>query len=306
MKTNIYSKFLMLLAVMMLTSVCIFAQNKNNRTLKGDVNEDGQVDISDVVTLVNIIVNNSAEEVQEYFYFGTTQPTVEEYNQGEATTFTSLRNAAGTTVSVTSGETLYLLCPESWTTNKTLKLEDESGNKYDFSEIVDNTTIPGYVIYQTKVWENEATLTLKVYDPFPLVEGHYYVIQNDPGDIYSYKYNQQIEEDGFALSTDEGYGQSDYDKCSHIYTDIIFKYEDGKMKFIRDYDPGEVDNSYRIRFARVYGEMVIYQFLSRAIMYYCQDVINNLYGYQLDFGLIVEDELSDSSNVEDLNVGLPE
>ena len=54
MKTK---KFL-LMAAMLLTNVCTFAQSENNEPLKGDVNGDGVVDISDVVQLVNIILGS--------------------------------------------------------------------------------------------------------------------------------------------------------------------------------------------------------------------------------------------------------
>ena len=69
--------FFMCLAAMLLTSVCAFAQS-GNQPLKGDVNEDGKVDVSDIVAVVNIILNGGSTpqpEVTYYWYVGQTQPT---------------------------------------------------------------------------------------------------------------------------------------------------------------------------------------------------------------------------------------
>ena len=46
MKTK---KFFLLLAAVLLGSVSAMAQSGNNNPLKGDVNEDGVVDVADVV-----------------------------------------------------------------------------------------------------------------------------------------------------------------------------------------------------------------------------------------------------------------
>ena len=69
--------FFMCLAAMLLTSVCAFAQS-GNQPLKGDVNEDGKVDVSDIVAVVNIILNGGSTPqpaVTYYWYVGQTNPT---------------------------------------------------------------------------------------------------------------------------------------------------------------------------------------------------------------------------------------
>lgn len=73
------TKKLFLMAAMLLASVCAFAQSVNNEPLRGDVNDDGKVDIADVTELVNIILNKPTPQVTYYWYVGTTQPTAENY-----------------------------------------------------------------------------------------------------------------------------------------------------------------------------------------------------------------------------------
>ena len=64
-------------------------------------------------------------------------------------------------MSVAAGETLYMLCPTSWTKEKSVALEDEGGETVNFSNDVDATTIPGYSIYETSAWKASSTATLK-------------------------------------------------------------------------------------------------------------------------------------------------
>lgn len=47
----------MLLAAVLLSSASVFAQNENTIIQRGDMNGDGNIDISDVVALVNYILN---------------------------------------------------------------------------------------------------------------------------------------------------------------------------------------------------------------------------------------------------------
>ncbi len=63
----------------MLLSVGTFAQSGNNGTpLKGDVNEDGVVNLADVTALVNLILNGgggTAQTTTYYWYVGQTDPS---------------------------------------------------------------------------------------------------------------------------------------------------------------------------------------------------------------------------------------
>ncbi len=142
----------------LLLSAGAFAQNVNsNKRVYGDVNGDGVVNINDVVAVVNIILT------PEYFYLGTTQPTANNYKSllGVETSYTSIENAVGTVVPIAAGETLYMMCPVSWMDGKGVELEDISGNTINFMEEKDESTISGYVIYKTQVWNDATELTLK-------------------------------------------------------------------------------------------------------------------------------------------------
>ena len=142
----------------MLLSVGAFAQS-NETPLKGDVNEDGVVDVADITAVIGIIKN-----VQEhYFYLGTIKPTAENYKiiPGVTTSYTSFDEAVGTTVSVDAGQTLYMLCPAEWVKGKNVTLEDNSGETLNFSEEIDYTTVYGCAIYKTQVLTDAKDVTLK-------------------------------------------------------------------------------------------------------------------------------------------------
>ena len=74
-------KFFMMLAAMLL-SIGAFAQS-GNQPLKGDVNEDGRVDVADIVAIVDIILKGGStpQPTTYYWYVGTstTEPTIENY-----------------------------------------------------------------------------------------------------------------------------------------------------------------------------------------------------------------------------------
>ena len=63
----------------LLLSVGTFAQSGNNGTpLKGDINEDGVVNLADVTALVNLILNGgggTAQTTTYYWYVGQTNPS---------------------------------------------------------------------------------------------------------------------------------------------------------------------------------------------------------------------------------------
>ena len=70
-------KKLFLIAAMLLTNMCMFAQSNNNEPLKGDVNEDGKVDVADIVAIIEIMKNGggTSGETAYYYYAGWTLPT---------------------------------------------------------------------------------------------------------------------------------------------------------------------------------------------------------------------------------------
>ena len=69
------TKFFMLLAAVLL-SASAFAQSENTTPLKGDVNNDGTVDVADINAVIEIMKNGggTGEETKYYWYAGQTQP----------------------------------------------------------------------------------------------------------------------------------------------------------------------------------------------------------------------------------------
>ena len=85
--------FLSMAAVLL---TCISASAQSGVTLKGDVNGDGRVDITDVTATIDLILDGKD---YGYFYFGTTEPTASNYQSltGVVASYTSLSDAAGAT-----------------------------------------------------------------------------------------------------------------------------------------------------------------------------------------------------------------
>ena len=130
---------------MLLTSVCMFAQSNNSEPLKGDVNDDGKVDVADIVAIIEIMKNGggtSGETTQYYFSVGTTAPDASSYTQANGATTT-----IPTTKEFTSSSRVrhYFLIPN----NKTLTVLDKTLNVE--VPITENTSvsIPNHKVYQT-------------------------------------------------------------------------------------------------------------------------------------------------------------
>ena len=160
------TKTIFMLAAMLLMSMGAFAQSGNYTPAKGDVNEDGTVDVADIVAVIDIMKNGGGTATVGYFYLGTTKPTAENYKTlpGVVTSYTSFDAAVGATASVAAGQTLYLLCPAAWMKGKTPALEDKDGNSISFLEEKDEVTISDYVIYKTQVWDAPNDVVLKTQD----------------------------------------------------------------------------------------------------------------------------------------------
>lgn len=154
-------KTITLLVALLISCANAFAQS-SNEPLKGDVNGDGQVDIGDIVAVIDILRNVSGTAVREYFYLGTTQPKAENYQilPGVLTTYNSIDNAVGSVVSVGVDQMLYMLCPRQWMSGKSLAMVDGVGNIADFSDVIDTTSIAGYLISKTQVFTEAKELTL--------------------------------------------------------------------------------------------------------------------------------------------------
>ena len=138
-------KLFMLLAAVLLSSVSAFAQSGNNEPLKGDVNEDGTVDVADIVDVIKIIKNSdgSDSDGKKYWYVGTTKPSslsqasvVDEYESE----YTYINNSGGKA-------NIFALTNN----NKSVTFLDLAIGvmNLDQEEEVDSTSIQGYKIYQT-------------------------------------------------------------------------------------------------------------------------------------------------------------
>jgi len=66
-------KLFMLLAAMLLGSASAMAQSGNSEPLKGDVNEDGTVDVADITAVIKIMKDGggTGEETKYYWYYGS-------------------------------------------------------------------------------------------------------------------------------------------------------------------------------------------------------------------------------------------
>ena len=157
MKTRIFA----LLVAILLLNVTVSAQNV--KPLKGDVNGDGQVNVSDVITTLDLILSGNT---YGYFYLGTTQPTADNYQSqlDVVSSYTSIDEALGTTVTIDAGETLYMLCPAGWMDDIRVKTEDELGNSSFFLDEKDELAVSGYAIYSTDVLTERKTVVLKSLD----------------------------------------------------------------------------------------------------------------------------------------------
>lgn len=72
MKTKIF----FLIAAMLLGYASAYAQNNNSEPIKGDVNEDGKVDVADIVAIVNIMkTNQEPSTTLPDYYVGWTNGT---------------------------------------------------------------------------------------------------------------------------------------------------------------------------------------------------------------------------------------
>ena len=133
------------MAAMLLMSVCTFAQD-NNTPLKGDVNEDGTVDVADLVSVMKIMkdAGGAVGEKMYYWYAGV--------NGGNAVTEANFIDVASKIAESQIPETgfvtaadqyVYFVMPE---TRYMSSLMDANGTAVDY----DCTDAFGYHIYKTQ------------------------------------------------------------------------------------------------------------------------------------------------------------
>ena len=137
-------KILMLLAAVLLSSVSAFAQN-NSTPLLGDVNEDGVVDVADIVAILKIMkdASGTAGETKNYFYVGTIKPT----SLSQASVVESY--PAEQTYTNNSGAKSHIFVLTN--SDKNVIFISPSENSPITQASVDTTTISGYKIFETAV-----------------------------------------------------------------------------------------------------------------------------------------------------------
>lgn len=162
-------KLLTLLAAVLLGSISAFAQNTN--PVKGDVNEDGTVDVADLVNVIKIMKEGGGAvgEKMCYWYAGT--------NGGNAVTADNFTDVASRipesevpeTGSVTvNGQYVYFVMPE---TRHLESLTDGNGSAVEFT----CTDLMEYHIYKTSEMINTTinyTIKQTTY--------YWYIGQTDP------------------------------------------------------------------------------------------------------------------------------
>ena len=132
----------------------------------GDVNNDDKVDAADITILANIIMGKY-ENIDDYFYLGTVEPTRDNCNtlEGVVTTYESIEDAlaAKPTLAIQNDGHCYLLCPSSWVTSA-LVLQNEENNGIFYELIApqqEETNISGYTLFKTIDIRNGGTYILK-------------------------------------------------------------------------------------------------------------------------------------------------
>lgn len=176
-------KFFTLLAAVLLGSISAFAQNTN--PVKGDVNEDGTVDVADIVNVIKIMKEGGGAvgEKMCYWYAGT--------NNGNAVTadnFTDVSSRIAesevpATGSVTAnGQYVYFVMPE----NKHIEsLTDGNGSAVEFT----CTDVMGYHIYKTMDKINGKI-------NYSVVQIVYYsYVGTDPNELIAYAETGELKED---------------------------------------------------------------------------------------------------------------
>ena len=124
----------------MLLSIGAFAQS--NESLEGDVNNDGVVDVADIVKIIDIMQNSEPQEVTYYFSVGITPVTSDNY-----TTVNNATTDIPTTTTYASQQRNYhyILAPD----NKTVTVvNNANNNEIPITEQTD-INISGHNVYKT-------------------------------------------------------------------------------------------------------------------------------------------------------------
>ena len=145
MKTKIFALFA---AMMLLVGTTAMAQSDNTSTteteIKGDVNNDGVVDVADIAAVIAVMHEQGTVAPQYYWYAGQTEPTSSNY-----TTLATQVTSYPTTYEYTntSGKRgyAYIILHNSKTLTAVEKVSQATVN------FTTDTSIPDYTIYKSTV-----------------------------------------------------------------------------------------------------------------------------------------------------------
>lgn len=162
MKTKIT---ILLTALLMLVGISVNAQVKNQTPkraetttpIKGDVNEDGVVDVADINAIIEIMKNGggTSGETKYYWYVGADQPTA--VNQPTAWRTSTTDAGFSVTVELNAGTTWFAI-PNTWTYSAI----DKNNMPFEFNAFVAaniKNSISGYTIKKI-VLSSETTITI--------------------------------------------------------------------------------------------------------------------------------------------------
>ena len=157
------TKKLFLMAAVLLSSVSAFAQSGNNEPLKGDVNEDGTVDVADITAVIKIMRDGggTAEQPKNYWYVGHVtneqfeDPTLLTTIINNGTSITSATGPSTLTMPTTTGDVLVYIYPTVWGTPNIVDSTGYGTGDGNYLEDAGLTPPSGYDI---RYWDGDSSV----------------------------------------------------------------------------------------------------------------------------------------------------
>jgi hypothetical protein len=168
-------KFFMFLTAVLLMSAGAMAQSGNSKSVRGDVNEDGVVNGTDIQEVINIIVNGPDEgETTYYWYLGTTKPTDDAFIESNGKQISNSSEIGSFTID--SDEYVYFVYPTAFGTATII----DSGGFEAGGKAVE--TLSGVSLTNYKGWRFNKYNSGIIYTiTFPKENTYYwYIGQDDP------------------------------------------------------------------------------------------------------------------------------
>jgi len=157
------TRIITMLAALLLISTGAFAQS-GETPLKGDVNEDGKVDVADINAIIKIMkdAGGTAEETEYYFYLGNNENQVisNDYtiNTSSLQTYNNVEDILG---NHTFDSAQYVLVPEVWYSQ--IKFKNAQNMPLDADVYRVNIGTTNYILIEG--YESWADLLILELDP---------------------------------------------------------------------------------------------------------------------------------------------